>query len=146
MPRSLPPREAWIEINPPRRAFCCTESRFPHGKRGLKLPIYHLQTINRGRFPHGKRGLKLAALYGDADAWLSLPPREAWIEITISSAMRLIAPGRFPHGKRGLKSKIVDISTAGKPSLPPREAWIEIMLIPLKLRAENVASPTGSVD
>ena len=34
---------------------------------------------------------------------MSLPPREAWIEIGPKRCLTVKAFGRFPHGKRGLK-------------------------------------------
>ena len=37
-------------------------------------------------------------------AFRSLPPREAWIEIIIKTALFSSEESRFPRGKRGLKS------------------------------------------
>ena len=55
---------------------------------------------------------------------MSLPPREAWIEIS-AATLEVISPlGRFPRGKRGLKSGAVRTCTA----------------------PNGVASPAGSVD
>ena len=36
------------------------------------------------RFPHGKRGLKFGITAAIGPLLMSLPPREAWIEILIS--------------------------------------------------------------
>ena len=57
---------------------------------------------------------------------LSLPSREAWIEI--SPAMRVMRPVlcRFPRGKRGLKFRVLPKEAPESWSLPSREAWIEI--------------------
>ena len=55
---------------------------------------------------------------------MSLPPREAWIEISGSSRYQGHAP-----------------------SLPPREAWIEILINGTGAgQGKGVASPAGSVD
>ena len=54
------------------------------------------------RFPRGKRGLKFFDGGRVLLAHLSLPSREAWIEIKAhTEEIRLT--GRFPRGKRGLK-------------------------------------------
>ena len=37
----------------------------------------------------------------------SLPPREAWIEIGNMPTFNFEVKGRFPRGKRGLKWKII---------------------------------------
>ena len=55
------------------------------------------------RFPHGKRGLKYVRPAQAVPARVSLPPREAWIEIFLARVARLDSLRRFPHGKRGLK-------------------------------------------
>ena len=40
----------------------------------------------------------------DKDAkTMSLPPREAWIEINLDPSAVTLPEGRFPRGKRGLK-------------------------------------------
>ena len=79
------------------------------------------------RSPHGERGLKLQLCQLVQRQRQSLPPRGAWIEITIRPERPSAWWGRSPHGERGLKSGV-----AGKDvvlilrSLPPRGAWIEI--------------------
>ena len=57
---------------------------------------------------------------------MSLPPREAWIEIKAVGLPNGKEYGRFPHGKRGLKYQSGNAARRGHGSLPPREAWIEI--------------------
>ena len=76
------------------------------------------------RFPHGKRGLKYAGSVHFRLGLVSLPPREAWIEIMLHPEESGQPGGRFPHGKRGLKY-------AGPG---------------FRRRKSTVASPTGSVD
>ena len=56
-------------------------------------------------------------------ASLSLPPREAWIEIISTEELAHIMQ-----------------------SLPPREAWIEISCAAKVNLLQAVASPAGSVD
>ena len=102
---SLPSREAWIEIIPePFPVTAPAQGRFPRGKRGLKyvLDLKYGKGV-LGRFPRGKRGLKSPAAAKKTDRTMSLPSREAWIEIA---------------GEKRESSSIV--------SLPSREAWIEI--------------------
>ena len=53
----------------------------------------------------------------------SLPPRGAWIEISVSVSTNTV-----------------------KGSLPPRGAWIEIEIQPEERVGRVVAPPTGSVD
>ena len=63
------------------------KGRFPRGKRGLKFVINNYYPVPQmGRFPRGKRGLKyvLQSLFHILE--LSLPPREAWIEIRKAAA------------------------------------------------------------
>ena len=55
---------------------------------------------------------------------MSLPPREAWIEIHFSTSQ----------------------SDTSILSLPPREAWIEIVAFISAFSMACVASPAGSVD
>ncbi len=76
----------------------------------------------------------------------SLPPREAWIEISKRALMKSLLPGRFPRGKRGLKSMKKWVAAQTDRSLPPREAWIEIIFADTGVKVANVASPAGSVD
>ena len=75
------------------------------------------------RFPRGKRGLKFTILTFFFIGGVSLPPREAWIEI------HSYVPGCL-----------------GPKSLPPREAWIEINDGYVTRALIQVASPAGSVD
>ena len=60
---------------------------------------------------------------GMREGGVSLPPREAWIEINILDHRGPLAV-----------------------SLPPREAWIEIDWAALAEKIAYVASPAGSVD
>ena len=57
---------------------------------------------------------------------MSLPPREAWIEIVRIADDGGVYGGRFPRGKRGLKFTVNEAAEIYGMSLPPREAWIEI--------------------
>ena len=58
---------------------------------------------------------------------MSLPPREAWIEISgVYNLPACLFHGRFPRGKRGLKYSNNQPAPFEATSLPPREAWIEI--------------------
>ena len=78
---SLPPREAWIEMEPGLSVHV-GKRRFPRGKRGLKSSATRLSRQCRARrFPRGKRGLKFRGHRNGHEAGGSLPPREAWIEI-----------------------------------------------------------------
>ena len=77
---------------------------------------------------------------------VSLPPREAWIEIYFSYSFLKRLIGRFPRGKRGLKCHLYGTAPAARESLPPREAWIEILHLPYRKTPAQVASPAGSVD
>ncbi len=83
-------------------------------------------TNEQGRFPQGKRGLKYWYFTNFPTVALSLPAREAWIEIPISTILSCFLKSlpareawieiplwlgfygqptsRFPQGKRGLKS------------------------------------------
>ena len=65
---------------------------------------------------------------------MSLPSREAWIEILNYNQVGLRRPGRFPRGKRGLKFVNDDYWGDEEKSLPSREAWIEIIASILLLR------------
>ena len=120
---SLPPREAWIEIPLKIRKGSHIKSRFPRGKRGLKLPVTLYTYIGTGRFPRGKRGLKSPKIDMKPDLL-----------------------SRFPRGKRGLKLNERKAYASLERSLPPREAWIEIRLIDSITVCRVVASPAGSVD
>ena len=77
---------------------------------------------------------------------VSLPSREAWIEITWTKAGMLHRCCRFPRGKGGLKF-LRDYGAVHRPgSLPSREAWIGIAPYMPTAVSALVASPTGSVD
>ena len=67
----------------------------------MTMPAIGTQSIS-SRFPRGKRGLKLRDTEFKNGKPMSLPSREAWIEI---QAALLKAPvvRRFSRGKRGLK-------------------------------------------
>ena len=80
---SLPPREAWIEISASSSASAASACRFPHGKRGLKFLVMYSPRSCLRRFPHGKRGLKYCGVAKSDAPMLSLPPREAWIEMRV---------------------------------------------------------------
>ena len=57
---------------------------------------------------------------------MSLPLREAWIEMRMLAFQLRSRLGRFPCGKRGLKCHIGSKGLGLGRSLPLREAWIEI--------------------
>ena len=78
---SLPSREAWIEIMGGSCIATGALSRFPRGKRGLKLSVCRFYRVPGP----------------------SLPSREAWIEIEMVLTLSLSRARRFPRGKRGLK-------------------------------------------
>ena len=120
---SLPSREAWIEMIKAMRLLASVKCRFPRGKRGLKLQeSYKIRRLKR-RFPRGKRGLKFPGHDHKAQIFMSLPSREAWIEIS------------------AFRSPLIHLL-----SLPSREAWIEIVRIEDQDRIPLVASLAGSVD
>ena len=79
-------------------------------------------------------------------AAVSLPSREAWIEIFVSPASLSVWQSRFPRGKRGLKSEEEGNSETTEGSLPSREAWIEILMPAFLFVIASVASLAGSVD
>ena len=101
--------------------------RFPCGKRGLKYRGRASGFCSPPRrFPCGKRGLKSFVHTHIPGTILSLPLREAWIEITGFQGLKRMLQGRFPCGKRGLKCRQTGARRFRKMSLPLREAWIEI--------------------
>ena len=62
------------------------------------------------------------------DKLLSLPSREAWIEIFLNH-QKIVPPiCRFPRGKRGLKFCVFLCAVPSLASLPSREAWIEMTM------------------
>jgi len=103
-----------------------TDSRTPHGERGLKWQNTHGGQTRQSRSPHGERGLKYENFWAFLRENSSLPTRGAWIEI--HSAMRLHGwpIRRSPHGERGLKYQIQINSGGINESLPTRGAWIEM--------------------
>ena len=102
--RSLPSREAWIEIpgrrvrlpgpavaSPPREVWIEISSSSP------------AVTSSESRFPPREAWIEITSKTADYEACdVSLPSREAWIEIACSMTWGWNT-GRFPRGKRGLK-------------------------------------------
>ena len=86
---SLPSREAWIEIVFPDSLEMTCPCRFPRGKRGLKYQYNKRRIEKRSRFPRGKRGLKFILRQKRINRHMSLPSREAWIEMEVNSFMPL---------------------------------------------------------
>ena len=137
---SLPPREAWIEIN--NRGGVCINRIMSLPPREAWIEIFKQGLIDYralGCFPCGKRGLKL--LLGQQLQQLppSLPSREAWIEIRPGLSLPVvlcrfpcgrrglkyrlarndsISMGRFPHGRRGLKLQLDSRVLCGAGRLP----------------------------
>ena len=77
---------------------------------------------------------------------MSLPSREAWIEIDGEELVASLHGGRFPRGKRGLKLNPSMLFVSFPMSLPSREAWIEIANLCGIFGSLWVASLAGSVD
>ena len=74
----------------------------------------------QSRSPHGERGLKLD-LSITLKAWYSsLPPRGAWIEISLPGMRRNEGQVAPPHGERGLKSQVETGRFAGESRRSPR--------------------------
>jgi len=90
------------------------------------LTIFIPKGATYSRFPQGKRGLKYTESYKGVKPIVSLPAREAWIEMPLGLSIRDLYCSRFPQGKRGLKSLMDAIHYIFYLSLPAREAWIEI--------------------
>ena len=80
-----------------------SESRSPHGERGLKCKLDTIQTVEICRSPHGERGLKLIRRIDNVMRKVSLSSRRAWIEIIVRHGEEGTAYRRSPHGERGLK-------------------------------------------
>ena len=59
--------------------------------------------MSESRSPHGERGLKCKPLHLFSACLGSLPPRGAWIEIYTYLYKPNNATSRSPHGERGLK-------------------------------------------
>ena len=80
------------------------------------------------RFPRGKRGLKYKLFSKVPDVCLSLPSREAWIEIL--AAFTLITSSvSLPSREAWIEIFAIEKWTKRQDSsLPSREAWIEIIL------------------
>ena len=121
-------------------------SRFPRGKRGLKLPLSDgLQNLCRS-LPSREAWIEMGCFAGRCTASWSLPSREAWIEITLQYANTSAQMSRFPRGKRGLKLESAYAAGSDEGSLPSREAWIEMILSKIAEFYKRVASLAGSVD
>ena len=78
---------------------------------------------------------------------LSLPPREAWIEITTLPDGMYYEVTSLPPREAWIEIErnLVHIHLV-QLSLPPREAWIEMMPTIWTTKSRFVASPAGSVD
>ena len=76
---------------------------------------------------------------------MSLPSREAWIEIRLADALH-VDEGSLPPREAWIEIFPSGLHTTPGWSLPPREAWIEIMATMKVKLASKVASPAGSVD
>ena len=74
---------------------------------------------------------------------LSLPLREAWIEIGTSRPPWTSGRRRSPHGERGLKYVPASLSPWTGPSLPLRGAWIEIGSGMQSMTSRRSRSPYG---
>ena len=116
--KSLPPREAWIEITVALIASFCIWS-LPPREAWIEI-IFSFPIACFGR---------------------SLPPREAWIEIFSVIGYPLSFGRRFPRGKRGLKYRQNGLITLPHKSLPPREAWIEIFKVKFNFLARLSLPP-----
>ena len=104
--KSLPPREAWIEIEMPSIKATETVQSLPSRKAWIEIEMLAVVRVTTpGRFPRRKRGLKyMPKLYLDCDI-TSLPSREAGGRTfggfcLLSSASR----GPLPLDKRGFVS------------------------------------------
>ena len=118
--QSLSSRRAWIEMLESNGVELQTNSRSPHGERGLKFKHRIVQGLAAGRSPHGERGLKFALFAQNGTIGASLSSRRAWIEI-ISGA----------SGSSMVRS------------LSSRRAWIEIVGRPPDLQSDCRRSPHG---
>ena len=58
-----------------------TESRIPHGMRGLKFRPDTSNVAGHSRIPHGMRGLKSVTEFEQESTLQSHPAWDAWIEI-----------------------------------------------------------------
>ena len=76
---------------------------------------------------------------------VSLPPREAWIEIGVVASFCVITT-LLPPREAWIEISAARYLSPPVLSLPPREAWIEIMDTEIELFKSEVASPAGSVD
>ena len=57
---------------------------------------------------------------------MSLPPREAWIEIAGNSVTLNVSAMSLPPREAWIEIMTISIYATKEESLPPREAWIEI--------------------
>ena len=90
--------------------------------------VHPLSTVlQKGRSPRGERGLKFTDASVHELETRSLPPRGAWIEITLLAMLLLIVARRSPRGERGLKFILLALLVMVLASLPPRGVWIEIV-------------------
>ena len=82
------------------------------------LMLVSSSKFTSGRSPRGERGLKLLRVPLKAVSHMSLPPREAWIEIYVE--MKCARPmRRSPRGERGLKWLSLCRSVASLTVAPP---------------------------
>ena len=151
------------------RLAVVTQSRSPHGERGLKCHLTTDKHPGNQSLPTRGAWIEISVLnvvpesYGE-----SLPTRGAWIEIQSAPTLAALQGSRSPHGERGLKCicrplcfKKASRSPHGERglksssnltrlllsrSLPTRGAWIEIIGRMPVLADYNVAPHTGSVD
>ena len=123
---SLPPREAWIEIQKITSFADWVGRRFPRGKRGLKSVLStQAQWFLVCRFPRGKRGLKS----------MCHKPSEKSLKC------------RFPRGKRGLKFQgLHGKDCPGKRRFPRGKRGLKSYAAHDRPESAAVASPAGSVD
>ena len=77
----------------------------------------------------------------------SLPSRGAWIEIAVSSLVRLVLGCRSPHGERGLKSRCRMLSLQVCTGRSPHgERGLKFVHAIESGSSGHVAPLTGSVD
>ena len=77
------------------RILAVRTRRAPHGARGLKLLMQHINQTVVSRAPHGARGLKHTWAELNEHAVRSRPARGAWIEtggITLWQRRQRVAP------------------------------------------------------
>ena len=95
---SLPPREAWIEIRSTVLLMVIILS-LPPREAWIEIPLKIRKGSHiKSRFPRGKRGLKLNERKAYASLERSLPPREAWIEIRLIDSITVCRVVASPAG------------------------------------------------